>query len=53
MNNHIQVIQLLLANRAELEWMDEQKCTPLHLACKKGNLESVALLLAHEANIYA
>ena len=53
MNNHHEIIQLLLSNRAELEWMDEQKCTPLHLACKKGNIESVALLLANQANIYA
>lgn len=42
-----------MANRAEIEWMDDQKCTPLHLACKKGNLESVALLLNHGAFIYA
>ena len=33
--------------------MDEQKCTPLHLACKKGNIESVVLLLTNGANIYA
>ena len=33
--------------------MDEQKCTPLHLACKRGNKESVALLLQSGANIYA
>ena len=25
----------------------------MHLACKKGNIESVALLLASYANIYA
>jgi len=53
MNNHKTIIQLLLANGAELEWIDEQKCTPLHLACKKGHTESVALLLTSGANIYA
>jgi len=42
-----------LANGAELEWVDEQKCTPLHLACKRGHIESVALLLNSGANIYA
>lgn len=53
MNNHTQIIQLLISRNGEIEWMDEQKCTPLHLACKKGNLESVALLLNMGANIYA
>ena len=47
------MISLLLASGGEIEWMDEQKCTPLHLACKRGHLESVALLLTHGANIYA
>lgn len=53
LNNHKSVIQLLLANGAELEWIDEQKCTPLHLACKRGHIESVALLLTSGGNIYA
>ncbi len=44
---------MLIGNRAEIEWADELKCTPLHLACKKGCIESVALLLANDANIYA
>jgi ankyrin repeat protein len=47
LNNHVEVIQLLLGSQAEIEWNDDQKCTPLHLACKKGHIESVALLLAH------
>jgi len=42
-----------LANGAEIEWVDEQKCTPLHLACKRGHYESVHLLLTSGANIYA
>jgi ankyrin repeat protein len=41
LNNHKTIIWLLLANGADLEWADEQKCTPLHLACKRGHLESV------------
>ena len=44
---------MLIANRGDIEWVDELKCTPLHLACKKGNIESVALLLANDSNIYA
>jgi len=38
-------------NRAELEWQDDLKCTPLHLACKKGSLEAIELLLTNGANI--
>ena len=38
---------------AEMEWQDENKCTPLHLACKKGALASVHLLLTSGANVYA
>jgi ankyrin repeat protein len=53
LNNHKTVIQLLLANGAELEWVDEQKCTPLHLACKRGHVELLGLLLTSGANIYA
>jgi len=53
LNNHPDIIELLIASGAEMEWVDEQKCTPLHLACKKGCLESVILLLIRGANIYA
>ena len=36
-----------------MEWKDELQCTPLHLACKKGSLQALELLLANGANIYA
>lgn len=36
-----------------LEAQDEQHCTPLHLACKKGSQECIILLLRRGANIYA
>jgi ankyrin repeat protein len=52
-NNHVEIIEILIGNGAEIEWIDEHKCTPLHLACKKGNLESVILLLNYGAKIYA
>ena len=52
-NNHKVIIQLLLANGADLEWPDAEKCTPLHIACKRGHTESVSLLLNSNANIYA
>ena len=53
MHNHVEVLELLLQYGAVLEAEDEQKCTALHLACKKGRLHSVQLLLMSEANIYA
>ena len=55
MKNHVDIIRLLLDNKykAKLEAADEQHCTPLHLACKKGALDSVNVLLAFSANIYA
>ncbi len=53
MNNHTELMRALLINKAEMEWQDDLKCTPLHLACKRGSLEAVILLLATGANIYA
>ena len=53
MKNHVPVIRLLLASKAQLEAKDSLHCTPLHLACKKGSFESIAVLLAHGADIYA
>ena len=45
LNNHTDLIVILLENYAELEWKDELHCTPLHLASKKGSLEALTLLL--------
>ena len=53
MNNHVELVQALLINKAEMEWQDDLKSTPLHLACKRGSLEAVILLLQSGANIYA
>ena len=53
LNDHVDLITILLINKAELEWQDELKCTPLHLACKKGSIDAVMLLLQNRANIYA
>jgi len=30
---------------------DEQKCTPLHLACKNGSQECIELMLEREADL--
>ena len=53
MNNHVDLMQALLINKAEMEWQDDLKCTPLHLACKKGSLDACIILLQNGANIYA
>ena len=56
MRNHVELIRILFENKGGselLEFADSLKCTALHLACKKGSLESVGLLLAYGANIYA
>lgn len=45
MNNHLEVCKLLLEHHASLETPDELKCTPIHMACKKGSLDCVKLLL--------
>jgi len=36
-----------------MEAKDEQKCTPLHLACKKGSQRCLELLLKQDADIMA
>jgi ankyrin repeat protein len=53
MKNHVPLIRLLVASKANIEAVDSQHCTPIHLACKKGSYESIAVLLAHGANIFA
>ena len=53
MNNHVDVCQSLLASGANKEARDEQKCTPLHLACRKGSLECIKLLLEQDSDIMA
>lgn len=53
MRNNTSILNLLIKNKAKIESADELKCTPLHLACKKGAFEAVCTLLAYGANIYA
>jgi ankyrin repeat protein len=33
-------------SKAKIEALDDAGCTPLHLACKKGSIDAVNLLLA-------
>jgi len=52
MKGFVDVIKLLISKNADIEARDDQKCTPLHNACRKGALDSVSVLLAYQANIY-
>jgi len=40
-------------SQADMEAMDDLKCTPLHMAAKKGSTEALVLLLQNGSNIYA
>jgi ankyrin repeat protein len=40
-------------SQSDMEALDDLKCTPLHMAAKKGSTEALMLLLSNGANIYA
>lgn len=46
------VVEFLLDKGAMIEALTVEKLTPLHLAAKKGNVESMRVLLDKGANIY-
>jgi hypothetical protein len=52
-NDHKDVVEFLLANKADVNAKAENGSTPLHLAAAKGNLDIVELLLANKADIDA
>ncbi|WAR08526.1 ANK3-like protein, partial [Mya arenaria] len=47
---HHAAVQLLLENKAELDDIDGNKRTPLHIAAIKGNVEAAKLLLTSKKN---
>lgn len=53
MFNKPTVVEYLLKMKAYIEAQTIDKLTPLHLASKKGNVESMRVLLDHGAFIYA
>lgn len=52
LNNQARAVRLLIENGADSNSVDDQKCTPLHLAAKKGFPDVVQILFDSDANIY-
>ena len=48
-NGHVESVQLLIQNGAEINAKDNQQATPLHFAVRSGNYEVVNLLLKNGA----
>ena len=48
---HVQVVEVLLNNRANIEAKTSMLRTPLHLGCMRGNIEIVKLLVNCQASI--
>ncbi|XP_022050143.1 ankyrin repeat and SOCS box protein 10 [Acanthochromis polyacanthus] len=51
LQRYFKVCQLLLGAGADIHIMDQDKHTPLHMACKNVNPDVVDLLLAHGAQV--
>lgn len=49
---HKEVVEVLLANGAQIEAATKSGFTALHMACGKGHLEVVACLLAQNAHLF-
>ena len=52
-NNRVDVVKILIANKADVNAQANNGATPLHLAAAKGNKDIIELLLANKANIDA
>ena len=50
---HDELVELLMANGANIEHRDKKGCTPLILAASAGHAVTVAILLDHNADIEA
>uniref|UniRef100_A0A3Q3KD11 SOCS box domain-containing protein n=1 Tax=Monopterus albus TaxID=43700 RepID=A0A3Q3KD11_MONAL len=51
LQRYFKVCQMLLGAGADVHTMDQDKRTPLHMACKNANPDIVDLLLAHGASV--
>ncbi len=50
-NQNIDIVKLLLGNKADVNWKDGFKTSAILYAANKGNIEMVKLLLENGANI--
>jgi len=51
--NKLEIISLLINNKANVNIRDELGVTPLHVACEAGSLESVKVLVQNHADLNA
>ncbi|MFD3004040.1 ankyrin repeat domain-containing protein [Pontibacter toksunensis] len=52
-NSNVEIVKLLIASRAQIDWRDGFNTTTLMYAASKGNREIVELLLASGADVNA
>lgn len=51
LNKNLEMAKVLLENKIDVNWQDDQKCSAIIYAASTGNLEMVKLLLQHGAFI--
>ncbi len=51
MQGHLQCVQLLLDNKADINAQNDNNDTPLHLAVYRGQLACVQILVQHQASL--
>ena len=52
-NGHVEVVKLLLENKADVNAANQNRETPLHWASQSGRVEIVKLLLKNKADVNA
>ncbi|WOK96098.1 hypothetical protein Cni_G04803 [Canna indica] len=50
-NGHLEIVEYLIRNEADVNALNSEKNTPLHWACLNGHIEVVKLLIQGGANV--